>query len=197
MYSIISNNCYGTNYYKINNIEYKTPFIGLYIYAECYINLLENFNNYIKLELIELKKSKYGIFNYPIGLLGNSEIHFLHYNNFNEAKIKWNRRKKKLKSFNDCIIKLCDRDLFTINILNRFIKLNHPRKILFLSLKWNNNFINIVKIYNKNNFLKLNYINKKFIITNDDNLTVVNVNIENECYDGNKLEKLYPIKTLL
>ena len=93
MYSIISNNCYGTNYYKINNIEYNTPFIGLYIYAECYINLLEKFDNYINLELIEIKKSKYGIFNYPIGLLGNSEIHFIHYNNFNEAKIKWDRRK--------------------------------------------------------------------------------------------------------
>tara|TARA_Y100000389_G_scaffold199368_1_gene237621 strand:- start:508 stop:1038 length:531 start_codon:yes stop_codon:yes gene_type:complete len=176
MYSIISNNCYGTNYYKINNIEYNTPFIGLYIYAECYINLLEKFDNYINLELIEIKKSKYGIFNYPIGLLGNSEIHFIHYNNFNEAKIKWDRRKKRLKSFQNCIIKLCDRDLFTINILNRFIKLNHPCKILFLSINYN--------IINNKNLIIINISSKQ-------------LNFEGDCPDGYELEKLYPIHTLL
>ena len=37
--SIITNNCYGTQYYTDENYEYKTPFIGLFLFAPCYINL--------------------------------------------------------------------------------------------------------------------------------------------------------------
>ena len=169
MYSIISNNCYGTNYHKLQNIEYKTPFIGLYIKAPCYINLLENFDEYIKLDLIEIINSKYGEVSHPIGLLGTSEIHFLHYKNFEEAKIKWDSRKTRLQPFKECIVKICDRGKFNRDVLKRFIKLNHPSKLLFMSLKWNNSSDNIIKIYNKNDFnkekyddfTKLNYVNKK------------------------------------
>ena len=136
MYSIITDNCYGTQYYTDTNTEYKTPFIGLFLFSPCYITFLENYNDYIEQELVEVKKSKYGPKCYPIGKIGASEIQFLHEKTFEEAKSKWNRRRRRLEDFKKCIIKMCDRDLFDDKILRRFIKLDHPNKILFLSKKW-------------------------------------------------------------
>jgi hypothetical protein len=63
---------------------------------------------------------------------------------------------------------MCDRDKFNKNILNRFVKLQHPHKILFISNKW-----------------KINKSSKS--------LTIINVDCENECPDGMTLENLYPI----
>ena len=72
IFSIITNNCYGTQYYTDENYKYKTPFIGLFLFAPCYINFLENYNKYINEKLLQINKSKYGNFNYPIGLIGTS-----------------------------------------------------------------------------------------------------------------------------
>lgn len=178
MYSIITNNCYGTQYYHTKNIKYNTCFVGLFLYAPCYINFLENFDDYIKRKrLLEINKSKYGNFTYPIGRIGNSEIHFLHEENFNEAKDKWNRRKKRLSPLKECIIKMCDRDLFNEEILKRFINLEHPFKILFLSKKYN------FKIKCKKN--------KK------NNLNIIKTNYLEECPDGYALYNDYPISNYI
>lgn len=56
IHSIITNNCYGIKYYTDKKFKYKTPFIGLFFFAPCYINFLENYNNYIDQEIIEVKK---------------------------------------------------------------------------------------------------------------------------------------------
>ncbi len=48
---IITNNCYGLKYYSLRKIQYNTCFIGLFIFAPCYIKLLENFNNIMNLPL--------------------------------------------------------------------------------------------------------------------------------------------------
>jgi|TARA_B110000858_G_scaffold157865_1_gene180804 uncharacterized protein (DUF1919 family) len=168
--SIITNNCYGTQYYTDENYEYKTPFIGLFLFAPCYINFLENYNNYINKKLLQINKSKYGDFNYPIGKIGTSEIHFLHEKDFAEAKSKWDRRKKRLDEFTKCIIKMCDRDVFDENILQRFLNLDHPRKILFISKKWNDS---------------------RYKIT--DGIKIVKTEYQNECSSGYQLYRKYPL----
>ena len=134
---IISNNCYGTPYYTKRGLQYNTPFIGLFLYGPCYIQLLEHFDEYIREPLVEAKGSKYGTVWYPVGLLKDIEIHFLHDKDFSVAKEAWDRRIERLLPFEDCILKICDRDLATEDHLERFLQLPHKRKILFLSKKWN------------------------------------------------------------
>lgn len=171
IYSIITNNCYGTQYYTDQKYEYKTSFIGLFLFSPCYINFLENYDNYINCELTKVIKSKYGVFNYPVGQIGTSEIHFLHEKDFEDAKSKWNRRKKRLVEFKKCVVKMCDRDLFDKNILQRFINLDHPNKILFISKKWHN------------------IINNTFT----DNMKIIKTKYQNECESGYRLYRQYPI----
>jgi uncharacterized protein (DUF1919 family) len=167
-YCIITNNCYGFQYYKKKNIRYNTPFIGLFLFSPCYIKLLENFEYYMNLIPIKKDDSIYGEFNYPICKLDDIEIHFLHYNNHEIAIQKWEERKKRMLNIEDCVIKLCDRDLFNQNISERFINLKYKHKKLFVTK--NTNF---------------------FEQTINCSVTILPDNY-NECPNGDVLEILYP-----
>ena len=60
-FTIISNNCWGGFVYQKFNLQYRTPFVGLFIFAPDYIELLENFDILIekKLFFIDAGSSKY------------------------------------------------------------------------------------------------------------------------------------------
>lgn len=71
--TILSNNCWGTFMYKYCNLEFNSPFIGLFVFAPDYIKLLEEPSLiYSDLCFIERSQSKYLEFlddkEYPIGL---------------------------------------------------------------------------------------------------------------------------------
>lgn len=135
-FAIISNNCWGYELYHSTHREYNTPFIGLFLFPECYLKLLENFDGIINSELKFSTQSKYFTTkkNYPIGVLDNSiEIHFLHYKNEEEALEKWTRRCKRLqhalKNKVPLYIKLCDNEGCTAEQLNQFHELPFAHKI--------------------------------------------------------------------
>ena len=133
---IISNNCWGAEVYNRLGVKYNTPFVGLFIYGPDYIKLLENFDNYINYELSFIPQSKWNksTISYPIGLLNDIEVHFMHYKDENEALSKWNRRLERMKKVtnkNNYFFKICDRDLTDINIIRRFHKLPFKNKISF------------------------------------------------------------------
>lgn len=163
---LITNNCYGIKYYSLHEIRYNTCFIGLFIHAPCYIKLLENYNHVMKLPLVECVKSKY-VDNpsYPVGILDNDiEIHFMHYNSFNQALHKWKRRKERMLDIQLCTIKMDDRDGYTEDLGRRFVSLPYKNKLLFLS---------------KKNFFPSKYVIKTHYI--------------DMCPDGKKLEEDYTL----
>jgi uncharacterized protein (DUF1919 family) len=142
---IVSNNCYGTNYYRKNKREYDTPFVGMFIHSPDYIKLLDNFEYYMSIQVKPLANnlSKYSPNStYPIGVIDSEiEIHFIHDNTINNAIEKWERRKLRMpKNINKCIFKLCDRDGFTKDIGQRFCSLPYKHKILFVCRKNHENF---------------------------------------------------------
>jgi uncharacterized protein (DUF1919 family) len=162
----VTNNCYGLKYYSLRKIQYNTCFIGLFIFAPCYIKLLENFDNIMKLPLTKSAKSKY-LNNpvYPVGFLDDDiEIHFMHYKSFKEARDKWNRRKQRMLDIEECTIKMDDRDGYTEEIGKRFVNLPYENKLLFLSRK---------------NFFPSKY--------------VIKTHYKNMCPDGKKLEEDYTL----
>lgn len=140
-FTIISDNCWGGFIYKNLDLKFNTPFIGLFIFSEDYINLLKNLDNiiYKKLEFIDPNESKYKLElknngtlgKYPIGILNKDvEIHFLHYKNEDEAREKWEKRVKRINKDN-LLIKFCDRDCCTEELIEEFDKLNYKNKICF------------------------------------------------------------------
>ena len=133
---IISNNCWGAEIYRQFNKPYNTPFVGLFLYGPCYIKLLENFEDYLASDLRFVRTSRYMDHppHYPLGMLEDLEIHFVHYKDAEEAREKWYRRLNKMITITDqdnYFFKLCDRDGTDESILNRFHRLPHPHKISF------------------------------------------------------------------
>lgn len=133
-FSIISNNCWGGGIYQELKVPYYTPTIGLFFYPNDYIKFLTNLKHYCTdAELSFTKSSKHKLHTgqYPIGLLdGEIEIHFLHYKNEDEAREKWNRRKKRI-NWDNLYIKMDDRDGCTEEHCTMFDKLPYKNKIFF------------------------------------------------------------------
>lgn len=150
-FSIISSNCFGGHIYQLLNLEYKTPTVGLFFYAPCYINFIKNINFYTQNEIKFITKSKYEEANtfilknkkYPIGQIKDIEIHFLHYEDEHEALFKWNKRVKRI-NYNNIFFTMTDRDLCTENEIRQFNALPHKNKIIFTSKDYRDKYASSV-----------------------------------------------------
>lgn len=142
-FTIVSSNCTGGKIYEILDIEYNTPFIGLFIMEPCFIKLALDFDKKISNNLRFVKNSKYhnlikNIYptGYPIALLDDIEIHFLHYESESEAQEKWERRLRRI-NFENLNFILTDQKLFAPSLLSPFDKVAQ-KKILLTSRTLNN-----------------------------------------------------------
>lgn len=135
-FTLVSNNCWGSKVYQDLKLKYNTPFIGLFLFAPCYITLLEDFTKIYE-ELEFTKTSKYNIknFNYPIALMDDVEVHFMHYKTEKEAELKWMKRVKRINSEN-IFFQFSDRDLCTYNHLKRFNSLPYANKVCFTAKRY-------------------------------------------------------------
>lgn len=138
-FSIIANNCAAGLIYQDAAIAYKTPTIGLFFFAPCYLQLLNNIQ-LVNSPLQFVNNSKYAEANknrkttgnyYPIALLNNQiEIHFLHYKSEQEAAEKWLKRVSRL-NFNNLLILFSARDGATDLLIEEFCNLSFKNKLCF------------------------------------------------------------------
>lgn len=132
---LVANNCWGYNLYESLGREYNTPFVGLFLHPECYLQLLENFDEYLGSELSFGNTTRYSTrqTHYPVGYLRDIEIHFLHYRSAEEALAKWQRRLARMNQARaegvNCYFKLCDREGCTYEQLQRFHALPQKMKL--------------------------------------------------------------------
>lgn len=157
-FSIISNNCWGGLVYQYFGLPYTSPTIGLFFMDDDYIKFLECLDYYLEqpLKFISIEKSRYKRklqsestmkVNYPIALLDDIEVHFLHYKSEKEAKEKWNKRVKRLNR-DRLLIKMSQRFLDSQEILDRFESLPFKNKICFTEHKRENPiFITIPELH--------------------------------------------------
>lgn len=187
-FTIISNNCWGGMLYESYNLPKQSPTVGLFFFAEDYIKFLKDLKKYttkIQLKFIKpedskwkneaSKDSRFGT--YPIGVLDDIEIFFLHYHSEEEAREKWLRRCKRI-NWDKLIIKFNDQNKCTEKEYEEFLKLDFKNKIFFTCKDWkiidsNCKVIRIKQLFNKdfvlasyepfgkNKYIDLNnYINK-------------------------------------
>lgn len=135
-FTIIADNCWGGRIYQELGVSYQSPFIGLFLFKDDYLKLLKNLKYYLELEVIELHNSKY-VDNpsYPVGILGDIELHFLHYKNFAIAKKKWDYRKQRM-NFDNLFIKMNDDDLFKLKHATEFQNLPFKKKVFLSAQKY-------------------------------------------------------------
>lgn len=136
-YSIISNNCWGGVVSRDRRIKYNSPTCGLFFFSKDYIKFLSNLNYYLSCDMsqISINESKYSEHllktcdeNLIIGVLDDIELIMLHYKSFEEAKNKWDRRKKRI-NYDNMLVKFSDQNLFSHEDYDNFVKLPYKNKI--------------------------------------------------------------------
>ena len=157
-FSIISNNCWGGLVYQYFGLPYTSPTIGLFFMDDDYIKFLEKLDYYFAqpLKFISIEESRYrqqlqsestAKQNYPVAMLDDIEVHFLHYKSEHEAKVKWERRLKRLNR-NRLLVKMSQRSVNSESILDRFEALPFKNKICFTEYKRENPiFITIPELH--------------------------------------------------
>jgi uncharacterized protein (DUF1919 family) len=141
-FSIISSNCLAGEIYRQYALPYRTPTVGLFFFGDDYLRFIEDlprnltrslsFRASSQHEAINEMRSRRNL-NYPIGVLGDLEIQFLHYGSEAEAREKWERRCARVNPDNLFFI-YNDLDGFKEEFFSRFETLPYPRKI-FLSAR--------------------------------------------------------------
>lgn len=136
-FTIICDNCWAGKVYQELGLAYQTPFIGLFIFSPDYLKLVKNLRYYLKRNhpLVFVTRSKY-IENfdnsYPLALLDDIEIHFLHYKSEEEARLKWSRRLARIH-WNNLYFKFNDNDACTYDLMKEFDELSYSGKVIFSS----------------------------------------------------------------
>ena len=134
--AIFSNNDWGEEYYLSNNKKINTPTIGTKFSPEDYIKLIENFEEFMQ---VEIKKEESDL-DYPVGKLESNDkkilVYFTGENDWNDAFKNWEERKKLLPKKSSILFKICDRKFkgeLDVELLNKFDKIKLSKKVIFLS----------------------------------------------------------------
>lgn len=133
-FTIISNNCVGGLIYKQFGLPYRTPFVGLFILPEDYYKLTKNFRYYMEQDIVfdeELLAPAWTHEVYPLGHLGDIEIHFLHYDSVEEARSKWNRRKARM-NWDNLYFKFDNKDAASEEVLEKMDQLPYQNKLILV-----------------------------------------------------------------
>ena len=160
-FTVISNTCVGYMVMQKFNIKYNNPFIGsLIIDDDDYIKLVNNFMEYINYKPVlyipnneknnkytQQTNSKYYIHDainvpYPIFLLKDIEIHYVHENNNEIALNKFNKRIERLKKMINN-----NHKIFITMSFSQFINKHDNYELLIDKFLEKSNNKNIIKIF--------------------------------------------------
>ena len=140
-FTILSNDCWAGHVYRYFGLPYNTPTIGTGFFAEDYLKFVSNLNYYLNLDLERMdvrdsshyesiKKGSPIFLECPYAKLGDIELRFGHYKTFEEAYLKWNKRKERM-NLNNLVVKMSEHNDCTFEILKCFDGLDYQKKLIF------------------------------------------------------------------
>lgn len=139
---IISRDCIGGVLYKRMKIKFNTPTIKLYMNNEDFIRFCLNIKNFVSGELKQIESIK----SYPVGTISTDEglitIHFIHYDSFEQAKVAWDKRKKRI-DYNNIRIILNAEPNVEEYIVEEFKKIPYKKILLSSNIKESNDCVNM------------------------------------------------------
>lgn len=157
-FTIISNNCWGGLVYESYGLEKQTPTVGMFFMPEEYIRFVSNLKHYTQCEMtfVEPDESRHKDFykidsrfgTYPIARVDDIEIALLHFHSKEEAKLKWERRCKRI-NWDNMLIKMNDQNQCKFEHVKDFISLSHKNKVFFTVKKnWKMNGVTVIESKN-------------------------------------------------
>lgn len=125
--TIMCNNCNGTFIYNDLKLKFNSPTINLFISVDNFVKFMANLYYYLDQELKEFKDDSV---NYPVGMLGDIRINFMHYESFENAKEKWIERCKRIDKSKIFVIMNETKDTTYEDLIN-FDKLPYEDKVVW------------------------------------------------------------------
>ena len=126
-FSRFASNCNGGCICHDLGLQFRSPFVNLYLNAEDYIKFLENPKEYLDTPLEFLRDSGK---TYPVGILKDITLHFVHYDSPKEAYDAWQRRKERI-DWENLFVLMTDKDGCTEELLKQFDALHYRNKAVF------------------------------------------------------------------
>jgi len=129
-FTIISSNCVGGVITHELGRRFDSPTVNMYFEPSDYLKFIENLEYYIKeCELTEDKGRSISR-GYPVGRLNDLILYFVHYDDFESAKKKWNARCKRIHWENLYFV-LTQRDGCTEEQVYEFLDFSAKNKVVF------------------------------------------------------------------
>ena len=125
--SIISSNCNGEFVYYDMGLKFMSPTINLSFEMNDFVKMLQNLKWYMEQPITPHKDDR---FDFPVGMLGDIEVRFNHYKSFDEARDKWEERKKRI-DWDNLYIMAIDGDNCTYDSMKAFDSLPFSNKVIF------------------------------------------------------------------
>ena len=132
--SIVSINCNGGTISHDLGLRFNSQFVNLWLYPKDFIKYCSNFDYYNEQPLSFIKEE--GI-DYPIGLVDDIRIYFMHYLSERHAREKWEQRKQRIDK-NNLFFMMTDQENCTIEDMRNFDNLPFKNKVIFTHLPMNN-----------------------------------------------------------
>lgn len=151
--TIIASDCFGTFVYHNLGLKFNSPTINLYFSKQDFVIFVNNLEGFLKSDIIEVfddtKK-------FPVGEIQYNGkkviVNFMHYDTFEEAKNKWNERKKRVDFSNIFVIQLIAEGLTEEDVVS-FDKIKYKNKMLITY----SNPVNSENVIVHNVFLRSDY----------------------------------------
>ena len=124
--SILASNCIGTMICHDMKLPWNSPTVNLKMDMNDFVKFCGNMDWYLKQELRPVPDPQAP---YPVGMLGDIRIDFVHYLNFEDAAGQWDRRKKRIDR-EQLFIMGCEKDGCTYETLRRFDRLPWENKVI-------------------------------------------------------------------
>lgn len=127
-FTILSNNCLGGVIYHDAGQPFTSPTVNLSFDGPDFIRFLERLDYYLSKELhfVEVPGK-----NFPVALLDDVEINFVHYKTAAEASEAWNRRKNRIVWDNIFVVATDHDGMYLPEMLERFDALPYENKVMF------------------------------------------------------------------
>ncbi|MGN1051331.1 MAG: DUF1919 domain-containing protein [Acutalibacteraceae bacterium] len=122
--SLISMNCIGGMLYHDLGQKFLSPTVNLFFTADDFIKFVSNLPYYLSLK-IKVSNGE----DYPIGILDDIKVYFMHFKNAEEAYKKWEERKKRI-NLNKIFVIMVEQNGFSDKNFEDFQNIKYP-KFLF------------------------------------------------------------------
>lgn len=133
--TIFSSNCLGGLLYHELGLRFQSPTVNIRFSSKDFVKFIVDIDRYLSADFVEMTNTESV---YPVAMLDDIIVHFVHYKTFDEAVVKWNERKKRINWDNVYII-LNDCDGVTEEDLKLLDNSKFEHIICFTSKKYFDN----------------------------------------------------------